>query len=63
MFGFLDGWSIENINAMIVSVVRYTHWSPKIIDELYLDDLDHNGLLFWYNDIKEQNKAIEQNKK
>ena len=61
--GFLDGWSLDNINTVIISVVRYTNWPPSVIDEMYLDDLDHHGLLFWYNDIKEQDKAMKKTRK
>jgi len=45
---------------MIVSVVRYTQWPPSVIDELYLDDLDHHGLVYWYNDAKEQDEKVKK---
>jgi len=60
MFGFLEGWSVDNLKVMIVSVVRYTHWPPETIDKLYLDDLDHHGLLYWYYDAKEQEKLAKE---
>jgi hypothetical protein len=45
---------------MISSVIREHHWSPLLIDDLYLDDQDHMGLKYWYDDIeamiKEQKK-------
>jgi hypothetical protein len=63
LFGFLDGWSIDNLNAVIVSVVRYTQWPPSIIDQLYIDDLDYHGLLFWYNDAKQQATKAEKSLK
>lgn len=44
---------------MIVSVIRYNNWTPAVIDNLYVDDRDHHGLEFWYNDAKEQDEKIK----
>jgi len=45
-------------------VVREHHWQPQILSEMYLDDQDHRGVVFWYNDIVEVNKEMKtQNKK
>ncbi len=38
---------------MIRTVVREHHWSPTAVSRLYLDDIDFNGLEFWYEDVKE----------
>lgn len=44
---------------MVVSVARCFNWTPTYIHEnLYCDKLDYFGLEFWYNDVKEQNKKI-----
>lgn len=37
---------------MVTTVVREHHWSPTEINGLYLDDIDHFGLIYWYEDIK-----------
>lgn len=37
---------------MISSVARNYNWaSPFIINEMYVDDIDHLGLEFWYKDL------------
>ncbi len=28
-------------------------WSPQILSNLFIDDLDEQGLIFWYEAIKE----------
>jgi hypothetical protein len=43
---------------MIVSVVREHHWKPAEISGLFLDDEDHLGLIYWYNDVKECSKEV-----
>lgn len=44
---------------MVKTVVREHHWSIKKIDRLYLDDIDHNGLMFWYDDVCESVDEIK----
>ena len=44
---------------MIKSVVRNFHWTPKIIDGLFADAIDHFGLEYWYNDCKEVEKSLK----
>jgi len=38
---------------MVKSVVREHHWSPEIIKELFHDNIDYLGLVYWYNDVCE----------
>ncbi len=45
---------------MMKSVVREHKWLPEIIDGLYLDDADHFGLEFWYNDVKQMNDELKE---
>jgi hypothetical protein len=40
------------MDNMIRSVVREHHWTPDTISRLYLDCRDHDGLVYWYEDIK-----------
>jgi hypothetical protein len=44
---------------MIKSVVRTHHWSPGEIGKMFLDEIDYNGIEYWYNDIDLQIKKIE----
>ena len=44
---------------MIYSVVMQLRWSPYEIDSLYLDDQDHWGLEYWYENIKDYSKQLE----
>jgi hypothetical protein len=32
------------------------------INQLFIDGLDHNGLMFWYEDAKEINSSLKSNK-
>ena len=61
MLGFLDRWpgmgSLENI---IKSVVWEFHWTPFYIDELFIDDIDHHGLIYWYDFVLEREKEINK---
>jgi len=41
---------------MIKTVVNSFHWSPKKINKLFLDDLDFQGLEYWYNFIDKETK-------
>lgn len=42
---------------MVKSVVRQFNWQPYVIETLFLDDVDYNGLVYWYNDVIELNKT------
>jgi len=35
-------------------------WAPEILGALFIDDRDYEGILFWYNDIKEQADKIKK---
>lgn len=52
---------------MIKSVVRHVKFTPDVIDKLFLDDMDHHGLIFWFQDAvdysEEMKKAINPKKK
>jgi hypothetical protein len=45
---------------MVKSVVREHHWSPFLIGDLYLDKVDHLGLEYWYEDVKEVSEKIAE---
>jgi len=44
---------------MILTIVRSFNWTPDTIDKLYVDEIDYHGLVYWYNDIKNE---IDKNK-
>lgn len=58
MHGFYVGWPID-LDPIIKTVVRYHHWSPEVINNMYTDDYDHQGLLYWYNDCREQDENFK----
>jgi hypothetical protein len=44
---------------MIKTVVRGLRWSPKKIDNLYVDHYDHHGIIYWYQDAVQVNKELK----
>lgn len=44
---------------MIRSVVREHHWPYFIIDRMYIDNTDHKGIEFWYEDIQQMNSELK----
>ncbi len=42
---------------MIKSVVREHHWPPSVIGGLFLDE-GIDGLIFWFNDVKEVSDSL-----
>jgi NADP-dependent 3-hydroxy acid dehydrogenase YdfG len=49
----------ESVENIIKTIVRSTKWEPGVISKMYLDDIDHEGLKYWYDDICEEIKKIE----
>lgn len=45
---------------MFRTVVREYHWSPAIVGDFYIDDIDLEGLEFWYNDILEMHDQLKR---
>jgi hypothetical protein len=45
---------------MIKSVVNEHHWSPSIIDQMYLDHLDYHGIGYWYDNAKEMHDKMKK---
>lgn len=48
---------------MVRSIARTYHWTPTTIDDLYLHDRDHFGLMYWYNDSLEMEKELNVKQK
>ena len=47
---------------MVKSIVREHHWSPAIVGDFYLDDIDTDGLEFWFNDLIEYYAELRNKK-
>jgi hypothetical protein len=45
---------------MVKTVVRYHHWTPETVLNLYLDDTDFFGLIYWYNDVVQVLEELEK---
>jgi len=45
---------------MVKTVVREFKWPPTVIDNLFVDDVDYKGLIFWYNDVAQVQKEIKK---
>lgn len=45
---------------MVKTVIREHHYSPQVIDGLYLDDIDYHGLVWLYNDIKQVHSELKE---
>lgn len=49
---------------MIKSVARVYGWgSPEVIENFYFDETDMHGLIFWYNDAREQDEELKKSTK
>jgi hypothetical protein len=44
------------------TVVREFHWEPRVLGSLYFDEIDHKGLIFWYNDVVKVHEEMKKNR-
>jgi hypothetical protein len=44
---------------MVKTVMRAYPWTPDVIDKLYLDDKDHHGIGYLYEDILKSLKELD----
>ena len=51
---------IEQLDSVVADVKRFYKNSLQEINEMYLDDEDYMGLMFWHNDLKEYVKETEK---
>ena len=47
---------------MVKTVVGEHHWTPQVIDDLFIDDVDYKGLFYWYDYSKEMNDNLKKKK-
>lgn len=45
---------------MVISIVSEFHWTMKEIDNLYIDNIDYQGLVFWYDYLADRVKKINK---
>lgn len=48
---------------MMITVAREFKWSPGILGDLFFDEEDQDGLMFWYNDVLEMKKQMDSKRK
>jgi hypothetical protein len=44
---------------MVKTVARGRGWTPDVIGELYLDNVGFQGLVFWYDDVIQENEDLK----
>ena len=47
---------------MVKTIVQDYHWSPSIVGELYIDDLDMYSLGFYYDTIVRNHEELKAKK-
>lgn len=47
---------------MVKSIVREHHWPPDIISGLFFDAEDYQGLVYWYEDVREVDASLKEKK-
>jgi hypothetical protein len=45
---------------MVKTVVREHHWTPDYIADLYADEDDWHGLIWWYSDVVACHKELKK---
>lgn len=48
------------MDSMIKSVVRVFKFDPEKIGNLFIDEIDYLGLVYWFNDSQEYVKEISK---
>lgn len=48
---------------MFASLTRVHHWPPSVLEGLFFDSEDYEGLIFQIDDANESMKAIKPKKK
>lgn len=51
------------MDNMIKSVVREHHFSPAVLGDFYLDAIDYQGLVFWYDDVVKVSEELKAKSK
>lgn len=43
---------MQQVNDAIKTIAFEYHWTPKTISKMLADDIDCNGLWFWYKECE-----------
>lgn len=43
---------MELVNDAIKTIAFEYHWTPKTIGKMFADDIDSNGIWFWYKEVE-----------
>lgn len=55
--------TIQSLDPIFKTVARTYGWAnPKLLSLMYLDDLDFEGLFYWYEDAKEMHEKSKEKK-
>jgi len=52
-----------SLDNMVKSIVREHKWTPSVINSLYVDEIDYQGLIYWYKDVLVVVKELKGNQK
>ena len=53
-------WLYLDLDIAIRSVARHLRYLPKDMAEMYFDDVDFHGLIYWYNDAVDSVKKVKK---
>lgn len=45
---------------MYLSLYREYHWTPYVIGNLFVDDMDHEGLVKIFDDLRRSNEEVKK---
>ena len=62
MLGFYVRFpTLDNLTNMIITIGRNFGWaSPNVIDKMFVDADDWEGIEYWYKDVQLQHSEIEK---
>lgn len=45
---------------MIKSIAYEYHWPPNVISEMFVDDYDFHGLVYWHDELVRIDKQMKK---
>lgn len=51
--------SESSLGNVIITVIQHFNWLPTQLGSFFIDDIDEEGLLYWYNYIIENTPKTE----
>jgi len=52
-----------DLSDCFITIARVYKWTPKEIEQLFIDGYDHNSLEFWVDDAQKYVKEIKESGK